>query len=120
MKNTLVAIVVSVIALFAAQNANGQRLTSDELRKLHETNPRAVKVYQDRVLELEKIIYKCDEEIEWIKTERAWDSLDNEGKAAEIKKAKKIEAVLKRKEQAKKDLQSAYNYYRNLTKQSKK
>lgn len=112
----ILAAAVFVTALFAAQNANGQRLTSDELTKLHEINPRAVKVYQDRVLELENIINKCDEEIEWIKTERAWDSLDNEGNAAEIKKEQKMEAVLKRKNQAKKDLESAYRYYRNLIK----
>ena len=114
MKKLTVVVVLLATTLFAALNANGQKLTHDELKKLHETNPKAVKVYQDRVNELENKIAKCNEEIEWIKTERAWDSLDNDGNAANIKQAKKIEAVMERKKQAEKDLQSAHRYYRNL------
>jgi hypothetical protein len=94
--------------------ANAQKLSGDELRKLYEKNPRAVKVYQDRILELENKINKAEENIEWIKTERAWDAGDNEGNAAGVKFARKIEKQKAIITQAKKDINSANKYYRRM------
>ena len=94
--------------------ANKKRLTTKERDQLYAYNPNAVIVYLARIEELEKIIEVCNVEIEWIKTERAWDSLDNEGNAANIKQAQKMEAVMKKRKQAEKDLESACKHYRSL------
>lgn len=103
---------VSIITLFAAISAYGQPLTSDELRKLHEKNPNAVRVYQDRVLELEDIILKANEKIEWYKFELKAMTGDPNGAKSQI--YRRIEQEEEKIKEARKNLQSAYRHYRSL------
>jgi len=95
-------------------SVSAQPLTSNELKQLYEKYPNAVRVYQDRVLELETIIIKCNEQIDWIKMERTLDMLDNDGNAAEIKKQTRIEAEERKIAQAQQDLQATYRSYRGF------
>jgi hypothetical protein len=94
--------------------ANAQKLDSAEREQLHKKNPKALKVYQERILELEKKIRDAEVQIEFIKTEKALDMGDNDGNAAKIKSARRIEKQEEIIKQAKKDMESANKLYRRM------
>ena len=92
--------------------ANAQQLSSSELKQLYEKYPNAVRVYQDRVLELENTIRNAEVKIEYLKTELAWNTGD--AKAANSQIHRRIEEEQAKIKEAKRNLESAHRHYRGL------
>jgi hypothetical protein len=106
-------IVLILVALIGfGVNLYGQELTSDELKRLSEKYPNAVRVYQDRKLELEKIIREADVKIEYLTLELKLNTGEEKGGDSLIHK--QIDQERKKIKDAKRNLESAYRHYRSL------
>jgi len=93
---------------------SSEPLTIAELKRLYEKNPKAVKVYQDRVSELEKIINDAEASIGFIPYRKTLDKFDDAGNFANIQEAKAKEREEAKIKEAKENLKSAHRHYRGL------